>query len=512
MRHASITDVEKKGGNMKNKRHNLVCMLVFATILSVAGTSLAKTQTQQSSGPDIEWIHTYGSILNDRAYCVEQTTDGGYIFTGSTVAVQPGYTDVLLLKTDANGDESWRAHFPVPQMHSYGTAVHQTTDGGYVMVGSTGYTWLWDVLVVKASANGNLIWQKSFGKSDGPDHGTDILQTSDGGYLVLADTSTYGQGGYDLWLIKLAADGTEQWNKTIGGPGFDLPTGFTETNDGYIIVGDTDAVDGNGDLWIVSTNDAGEVQWQKTFGDATFDRGAADVIAEANGGCTILGSTYDGNWTESIWVLHLDAQGTLTSEQFISGQGSLHGTSITKTTDGGYFITGVLTEPISCLSDAYLLKLSSQGVTEWEKTIDVSNGANDETTKGIQAKDGGYVAVGSTGNLNENAGSTFLMKLKAEWSVVLDSVTGRLGVQAHLKNLGTSEAPNVNVRIDVTGGLFHRINVSYQETLSIPAGGEATVSCKPFVGLGAIHITVTVNGVASTYEGKQLFILTKLVF
>ncbi len=495
------------GGNMKNKRHNLVCMLVFATLLTVAGTSLAKTQTKQSSGPDIEWIHTYDSNLNDRGYCVEQTTDGGYIFTGETVAVQPGYTDVLLLKTDANGDESWRTHFPVPEQDSYGTAVHQTTDGGYVMVGSTGYTWIWDVLVVKANANGDLLWQKSFGKSEGPDHGTDILQTSDGGYLVLGDTSTYGQGGIDLWLIKLAADGTEQWNKTIGGPGLDLPTSFAETNDGYVIVGGTDAVDGNEDLWVISTNDAGEVQWQKTFGDATFDRSAADVIAEANG-CTILGSTYDANWTESMWVLHLDTQGTLTSEQYISGQGNLHGTSITKTTDGGFFITGVLTQPISCLSDAYFLKLSSQGVTQWEMTLNVTKGANNEANKGIQTRDGGFVAVGSTGNLNENEGSTFLMKLKAELNVVLDSVTGGLGLKALVKNLGSSEATDVPVSMTITGGLFKHVNVSYSEIITIPAGGDVTVSVKPFLGLGPLDITISVNGITTDYTGTQLFILT----
>ncbi len=137
--------------------------------------------------------------------------------------------------------------------------------------GSVGGSWLWDVQVTKTNANGDLVWQKSFGKSDGPDHGSDILQTSDGGYIVLGDTSSYGQGSADLWLIKLTADGTEQWNKTIGGTGFDEPKNFVKAIDGgYIIVGQTDSVDSMGDVWVVKTNEACYVSWQKTFGETTL--------------------------------------------------------------------------------------------------------------------------------------------------------------------------------------------------------------------------------------------------
>ncbi len=57
------------------------------------------------------------------------------------------------------------------------------------------------------------------------------------------------------------------------------------------------------------------------------------------------------NWTETLWLLHLDAQGTLISDQHIYGNGTLHGTCMTKTTDGGYFITGTISDPISYISD-----------------------------------------------------------------------------------------------------------------------------------------------------------------
>jgi len=485
-------------------------LILFATTFLAAAQPSLMANQKTTSDPAIEWIHTFDSIINDRAYCVDQTADGGYIFTGSTIVTPPGYTELLLAKTDGNGEESWHNNFPIDMTNLYGTVVHQTTDGGYIIVGSVGGSWLWDVQVTKADANGDLVWQKSFGKNDGPDHGSDILQTSDGGYIVLGDTSSYGQGSADLWLIKLAADGTEQWNKTIGGATFDEPKSFTKAVDGgYIIVGNTDAVDDMGDVWVVKTNEAGEVSWQKTFGNADLTEAGVCVKTESNG-YIILGNLYDMNWTESLWLLRLDAEGTLTWDQQISVNDTVHGTSITTTTDGDYFITGSLYDMVSYVSDAYLLKLNHQGATQWVKTIDISNGLSDEANWGIQARDGGYVAVGSTGDLNNWTGDTFILKIEAEKGVVLDSITGGFGVQAKVKNLGTTEATGVNVSIKITGGIFHRINVSHMETISIPAGEEATVSCKPFLGLGPIAISVTVNGVTSDFESKQLIILTLL--
>ncbi len=110
---------------MKNKINKsiFVCMLVCTTTLMIATTSIAKTITPQPTSPEIEWLHTFDSIINDRAYYVDQTTDGGYIFTGSTIVTPPGYTELLLVKTDGNGEESWRHNFPLYMTNLYGTVV-----------------------------------------------------------------------------------------------------------------------------------------------------------------------------------------------------------------------------------------------------------------------------------------------------------------------------------------------------------------------------------------------------
>jgi hypothetical protein len=492
-----------------------ICMLVFCVTVSsvtVVGINNEKSITWQSNGPDIEWMHTFDSIIQDYAYYVNQTADGGYVFTGSTVVTEPGYTELLLAKTDGNGEISWYNNFPLTGLFLYGTVVHQTTDGGYIIVGSIGYTWLWNIIVTKADANGDLVWQKSFGKNDGCDHGCDILQTSDGGYIVLGVTTSYGQGDFDLWLIKLASDGSEQWNKTIGGVSFDEPISFMKAVDGgYVIVGQTDAFDYMGDVWVVKTDDTGELSWQKTFGNYGFAEDGVCIKAVSNG-YIILGNhqDQDENSTESLWLLQLDVQGNLTWDKQIFVNGTVHSSSITTTMDGGYFITSTISNDNWVSSNVYLLKLDHQGATQWIKTLDIPNMSIDRANWGIQARDGGFIVVGNTGEIEYQPSDIFILKIKAEKNVVLESVTGGFGVQAHLKNLGSSEAIDVNVKIKITGAILNHINISYIDTISIPSGKEAIVSCKPFLGLGPIDIAVTVNGVTNNYDGVQLIILTML--
>ncbi len=120
---------------------------------------------------------------------------------------------MLLIKANAQGDEEWtKKLFNIGSTN--GNSGQQTADGGYIITGISFFggdnVWL-----IKVDSSGLEEWNKTFGGS-GFDEGKSIQQTSDGGYIIAGQTSSFGAGGSDVWLITTDASGNEEWNKTFG--------------------------------------------------------------------------------------------------------------------------------------------------------------------------------------------------------------------------------------------------------------------------------------------------------
>jgi len=162
-----------------------------------------------------EWTQTFGGASTDYGWSIQQTDDG-YIIAGHTESFGNGTSDVWLIKTDSEGQEEWNQIFG-GNNYDKGFAVQQTTDGGYIIVGYTNSfgNGNFDVWLIKTDDNGNEQWNQSFGGIE-DDFGFSIQQTNDGGYIITGYTMSFGNGSYDVWLIKADGNGNEQWNQTFG--------------------------------------------------------------------------------------------------------------------------------------------------------------------------------------------------------------------------------------------------------------------------------------------------------
>jgi len=147
------------------------------------------------------WAYAYprpGSP--DHGWALQPAADGGYIIAGESGG------RVFLVKTDAIGTELWVRELGGPG-DATGHALQPTRDGGYVITGYVvNQTTLDDVYLLGADSNGDSLWAASFGGGNN-DFGYSVRQTSDGGFVVAGSTRSYGLGVQDIWLVKTDSRG-----------------------------------------------------------------------------------------------------------------------------------------------------------------------------------------------------------------------------------------------------------------------------------------------------------------
>jgi predicted secreted protein len=199
------------------------------------------------------WSKTYGGAENDYGYCVVETSDG-YALAGNTASSGAGGVDCWLVKTDASGTLQWSKTYGGTSSES-AYCVVQTSDGGYALAGSkysttSGYNFL----LVKTDASGNELWSKTYGGTQN-DNGECVVETSDGGYAIAGTTASSGAGGADAWLVRTDASGNMLWSQTYGGSSYDYGSCVVQTHDGsYALTGLTLSSGlGGGDVWLIKT-------------------------------------------------------------------------------------------------------------------------------------------------------------------------------------------------------------------------------------------------------------------
>lgn len=266
---------------------------------------------------NITWQKSYGGsgFSRDCPTCIQQTSDGGYIVAGYTGSFGVGIHDAWILKLTNSGDVVWQKTYG-GIYDDFFHSIIQTADEGYIAVGQTDSFTAYDdyqFWVVKLDNIGNINWQKMYRESDGEI--TSILQTSDGGYMIVGNTETDEDYGWeDIWILKLDSYGNVGWHKTIGGSRTDI-TGrssdaFQETTDGgYIIAGSSDSFgSGDFDSWLIKLDGAGNILWQKTYGAY----GTNAVQQTSDGGYVMAGDSYQPYGSvPAFWVLKLDGNGDI---------------------------------------------------------------------------------------------------------------------------------------------------------------------------------------------------------
>lgn len=316
-----------------------------------------------------QWDQTFGGSGNDALSALKQTSDGGYVAAGTSLSGISGNKttagfgghDYWVIRLNTNGVKQWERSLGGDSVEFLYDAI-QSSDGGFVLGGMSGsdisgakssplfgaggrisYSDYW---VIKIDANGDKLWDRSFG-GGGIEELKHLQQTSDGGYLLGGGASSGPSGNKtspahsirDFWAVKINRDGNQEWDASFGGTnGYHyLHRVFQTREGGYLLGGSaTTGVSGNktspafgsNDYWVVKMDATGTKQWEQAFGGTRDDDGVT-FHPTADGGFLLAGTSYSpisGNKTTTgpgggrhVWLIKIDAAGNRQWEQSMGG-------------------------------------------------------------------------------------------------------------------------------------------------------------------------------------------------
>lgn len=335
-----------------------------------------------------QWDKRFGGTQIEALMAILPTPDGGYLLGGRSDSGQDGDksqpsqggNDYWVVKVDAQGTKQWDKRYG-GSGNDFLLAMQPTPDGGYLLGGgsnsgiggdkteaSRGNSDYW---VVKIDALGTKLWDHCYGGS-GEDYFRCMQATPDGGVL-LGGNSFSGQGGdkseaskgaLDIWLVKLDAAGTKQWDKALGGAGFDGVGAIQVLPGGYLVGGDSDsgiggdkseASKGYGDMWLLRLDAAGTKLWDHCYGGSSGD-GMTSLALTADGGYLLAGNSssgVSGDKTEpsqgdaDYWTVKTDAAGVKQWDKRFGGTLNDRLYAMQPAVGGGYLLGGFTDSPVS---------------------------------------------------------------------------------------------------------------------------------------------------------------------
>ena len=398
----------------------ILCIMLFHATREKILPQQPRQTTEKQTRPvkaegEVVWSKIFSGALNSTGDSIQQTSDGGYIIAGDIRSTAGGY-DVCVLRLDGEGNLLWDKKLGGTWNDDRAGCIQQTSDGGYILAGMTKKTVVPGQTESKAGeehsrvwkldARGNLLWDKKFGGSR-HDRFRSIRQTSDGRYVVAGTTTSKGAGAGDVRVMKLDAKGNIIWDKVYGGKGNDWAFSLALTSDsGYVVTGYTTSKGAGGmDIWVLKLDHKGNLLWDRTFGGTKNDD-AFSIQQTSDNGYIVAGWTKSkGTGDLDIWVLKLDSNGNLSWDRVFGGKGSDSASSVQEIPGGGYIVVG---HKWSDSCDAWILRLDNNGDLLWDKTFSNADANCIQCTS-----DGGYIVSGQLiGSEVEKA--TWILKLSGK--------------------------------------------------------------------------------------------------
>jgi PKD repeat protein len=257
----------------------------------------------------------------------------------------------------------------------------------------------------------------------GKDYAYLVRLNSDGSFVIGGETDSFGAGGHDLWLARLDSSGTITWQKTYGTAGEEAGD-ITPTPDGGYLLAARD-FDHNA-AWLAKLDANGTIQWQKQLNPNTAGYAVAQLLSD--GGFLLSGNAINmSTFSLTFRLMRLTSSGSVVWQKEYPSSRSLIGMPL-ELSDGSFLVAGTSADMSTNNTDVWLMKLSSTGQIQWQKTY---GGSGNDSGGLVTPISGGYLLAAQTNSFGPGAGTDtsniWLLKLDTSGNILWQKVLGGTG-------------------------------------------------------------------------------------
>lgn len=303
-------------------------------------------------------------------------------------------------------------------------SIVQTKDGGFVIVGKTeskgaGKS---DVWLIKLNAAGEIDWDKTFGGAK-DDEGFSIINTKEGGFAFAGFTESVGKGSSDFLVVNLDFTGKELWNISYGGPKADNANKIIQCFDGnFIVIGSTKSRGaGSTDYWVIKTSGTDKLIWKKNYGGGKKDN-PNSIIQMADSGFVVIGNSHSFSTVGSdAWLVKINKTGRAKAKMNYGGNDYDVANSIIATEDGYVFAGATMTETKGFF-DIWIVGLNSNFEKTW--TNQWGDKKDEKLEVIIETNDSCYVMAGYTQSYGAGGYDGWIIKLDKNGKKIWEKTIG----------------------------------------------------------------------------------------
>ena len=396
-------------------------ILMIVGVITLSSTTLLANKIPQEKKPKVVkaevfekvWEKIYGGKDDDIAQDIVALENAESVIVGTCKSFDAQQSDICVSRMDAEGKMKWTILLG-GKKEDKGRAITRAADGNLFILGMTkslSKNYDRDIYVAKVTLEGKLLWEKAIG-GDRDEQAGGIAGLDDGSVMIVGDTESFGKRNRDIYIAKLSQEGKTIFARTVGGKKRDEAHDLTRLSDGNLALVGVRVVRKNyEEFFVMKLDQNGKQLWAKTFGEYDDDS-LESVTPTSDGGMVAVGKTRSyGSEQTDLTVMKLSKDGKVLWHKIYGFKYYEYGNAVTRTSDGGFMISGGTSTLGKGSHSVYMLALGKNGGLLWshvygDKERDIAHGI-------ARMSDGTVVSVGESDSFSR-AKNFHMVKIRAK--------------------------------------------------------------------------------------------------